>query len=69
MHPYIPKLLKNKVFRKYPVTSTEEVRTKLPHLIDPKHKPSIIKLIKDLVGKDITRVALPAYMNEPLSML
>jgi hypothetical protein len=69
MHPYIVKYLKNKVFRMHPVTSTEVVRTNLPHLIDPNHKPSIIKLIKDLVGKDITRVALPAYMNEPISML
>lgn len=69
MHPYIVKYLKNKVFRMYPVTSTEVFRTNLPHLIDPNHKPSIIKLIKDLVGKDITRVALPAYMNEPISML
>lgn len=41
----------------------------MPHLIDPKKKIDIIKLIKDLIGKDITKIAMPAYMNEPISML
>lgn len=47
----------------------EKERTQMPHLIDPKRKISIVKLIKDCVGKDLSRIAMPAYMNEPISML
>lgn len=51
------------------MNTNEPLRAQLPHLIDPKKKIDIIKLIKDLIGKDITKIALPAYMNEPISML
>lgn len=30
---------------------------------------SLWSLIKDMVGKDLTRVCLPVYFNEPLSAL
>lgn len=30
---------------------------------------SLWTLIKDMVGKDLTRVCLPVYFNEPLSAL
>lgn len=44
-------------------------RVKLGHLVDPNNKISFISLIKDLIGKDLTRFAVPAYLCEPLSML
>lgn len=44
-------------------------RIKLGHLVDPNNKISFLSLIKDLIGKDLTRFAVPAYLCEPLSML
>jgi hypothetical protein len=36
---------------------------------DPNEKINIFTLLKDLVGKDLTRVSMPVYLNEPISML
>lgn len=36
---------------------------------DPKEKLNIFTLLKDLVGKDLTRISMPVYLNEPISML
>eukprot|EP00834_Sanchytrium_tribonematis_P004386 NODE_213_length_12556_cov_0.937063.p1 type:complete len:853 gc:universal NODE_213_length_12556_cov_0.937063:11294-8736(-) len=36
------------------------------------HKPikySIIKLLKDAIGQDLTRITLPVFFNEPISLL
>ena len=45
------------------------VRETLPYLRDPKQKFSLWTIIKDSIGKDLTKVSLPVYMNEPLTML
>lgn len=68
-NPLVERYLRNEVFVKYPVVTNEKTRSQLPFLIDPKKKIDIIKLIKDSIGKDLTKIAMPAYMNEPLSML
>ena len=57
------------MFTRFPVTSDQPTRSQLPHLIDPNRKISILKLLKDSIGKDLTKIAFPAYMNEPISML
>jgi hypothetical protein len=44
-------------------------RNQLPRFQDPKEKLNIWKLLKDMVGKDLTRFAVPVYLNEPTSML
>lgn len=45
-------------------------RLQLPLLRDPKIKASAYwQILKDLVGKDITKYSMPVYMNEPLSAL
>ena len=36
---------------------------------DPKDKVNVFTLLKDLVGKDLTRVSMSVYLNEPISML
>lgn len=46
-----------------------EYRTILPALKPPDQKVSIWKVIKDAVGKDLTRFCVPVYFNEPISML
>jgi hypothetical protein len=35
----------------------------------PDQKVSVWKVIKDAVGKDLSRFCVPVYFNEPISML
>ena len=46
-----------------------EVRKMLPCKRNPKHKTSIWTVLKDMIGKDLTRFAVPVYFNEPITML
>lgn len=49
--------------------SDYEEREELPWLKPPNQKASIFKVLKDMIGKDITKFAVPVHFNEPLSML
>jgi len=40
----------------------------LPSIKDPNKKISFWKILKDLIGKDLTKVSMPVYFNEPLSL-
>ncbi|KAI4338482.1 hypothetical protein MLD38_023537 [Melastoma candidum] len=44
-------------------------RTKLPDPLEKEKGVNLWSLIKDCVGKDLTRVCLPVYFNEPVSSL
>jgi len=44
-------------------------RFELPHSKLANQKPSIWKVIKDSIGKDLTKITMPVSFNEPLSML
>ena len=44
-------------------------RTTLPYLRPPGLKFSFWSIIKSAIGKDITKFSVPAYFNEPISML
>lgn len=44
-------------------------RGKLPDPIEKEKGVSLWSMIKDNVGKDLTRVCLPVYFNEPISSL
>ncbi|MQM16662.1 hypothetical protein Taro_049622 [Colocasia esculenta] len=46
-----------------------ERRKKLPEPLEKEKGVSLWSMIKDNVGKDLTRVCLPVYFNEPLSSL
>ncbi|KAK9716413.1 hypothetical protein RND81_06G231200 [Saponaria officinalis] len=46
-----------------------ERRTKLPDPVEKEKAVSLWSMIKDNVGKDLTRVCLPVYFNEPISSL
>ncbi|CAN1834362.1 Oxysterol-binding protein-related protein 2A [Linum perenne] len=46
-----------------------ERRTKLPTPVEKEKGVSLWSMIKDNVGKDLTRVCLPVYFNEPISSL
>ena len=44
-------------------------RDQLPWLKDPNSRPSLWTIIKDMVGKDVGRFAVPVYFNDPTSLL
>ena len=44
-------------------------RTALPIRRNPRPKLNLWKYLKDSLGKELSRVALPVYFNEPLSIL
>lgn len=44
-------------------------RNKLPDPVEKERGVSLWSIIKDNVGKDLTRVCLPVYFNEPISSL
>lgn len=46
-----------------------ERRNKLPDPVEKEKGVSLWAMIKDMVGKDLSRVCLPVYFNEPISTL
>lgn len=46
-----------------------EIRTTLEVKRNPAHKVSFWTVLKDMIGKDLGRFAVPVYFNEPISML
>ena len=51
-------------YKEYLVT-----REQLPFFKDPKIKISLWSIIKDSIGKDISKITVPVYFNAPLSLL
>jgi hypothetical protein len=47
----------------------EPERDLLPYFKDPKVKISIWTIIKDSIGKDITKMSVPVYFNDPTNIL
>ena len=50
-------------------SESSTTRKCLPVLRNPNQKYNIWKVIKDSIGKDLSKIAVPVYFNEPLSML
>eukprot|EP00347_Sterkiella_histriomuscorum_P008454 403345039 len=46
-----------------------EERDLLPYFKDPKLKISIWTIIKDSIGKDVTKMSVPVYFNDPTNIL
>jgi len=44
-------------------------REVLPYFKDPKLKISIWTIIKDSIGKDVTKMSVPVYFNDPTNIL
>jgi len=44
-------------------------RVELPWLKDPSTKISLWAIIKDCIGKDLSKVSVPVYINDPSSTL
>ena len=53
------------------INSEAEVqeREQLPWLKDPSVKVSLWAIIKDSIGKDISKLSVPVYFNDPTSLL
>lgn len=45
------------------------IRDVLPFFKDPKIKISVWTIIKDSIGKDLTKMSVPVYFNDPASIL
>jgi hypothetical protein len=45
------------------------MRLVLPTLKPADQKISVWKVLKDAIGKDLSRFCVPVYFNEPISML
>jgi len=46
-----------------------ETRVQLPILRDPNDRPSVWRILKSAIGKDLGRFGVPVYLNEPISMI
>ncbi len=46
-----------------------EFRDELPWLKDPNIKVSLWSIIKDSIGKDLSKMSVPVYFNDPTSLL
>lgn len=70
-HPFIVELLqKNPVFASFPVPNdTPSKRTCLPCKRDPNSGVNIWQMLKSSIGRDLSRIAMPVYVNDPISML
>lgn len=47
----------------------DDERNCLPFKKDPNDRPSVWKVLKDAVGKDLSKFCVPVYYNEPISMV
>ena len=59
----------NPAFTKYPVRDGPLVRHQMPVFRDPNVKINVWSILKSNIGKDLSKITMPVYVNEPLSML
>jgi oxysterol-binding protein 1 len=51
------------------VTNDPEERKILPFFKDPKIKISIWSILKESIGKDLSKITVPVFFNQPLNIL
>lgn len=52
-----------------PISYTMKMRDALPALIPENQSYSIWAILKSAIGKDLSKVTMPIWLNEPISML
>ena len=52
-----------------PINYNMRMRETLPSLIPENMSYSIWAILKGVIGKDLTRITMPIWLNEPISML
>jgi len=45
------------------------IRDRLPFFKDPKIKISLWTILKESIGKDLSRITVPVFLNQPLNIL
>lgn len=69
-HPWITELLRNNnAYLQYPVTETAPNRSQLPALRDPAKKVNVWSILKENIGKDLSKMSMPVYAKEPITLL
>lgn len=65
-----PELIKDYSFeyRHYETPDEPYARLSLPWGRDPSMKPTLWSIVKDNIGKELSRIALPVTINEPLGL-
>lgn len=70
MHPQIEELIKNNnAFLEYPVNDILPGRKSLPTMRDPAKKVNAWSILKENIGKDLSKMTMPVYCKEPITLL
>ena len=62
-------MITNPAFIKYTVRDGPDVRLQMPVFRDPNVKINVWSILKSNIGRDLSKITMPVYLNEPLSML
>lgn len=69
-HPVITRLLReNNAYQQHPVVDVEPSRRQLPAMRDPKKKVNVWSILKENIGKDLSKMSMPVYAKEPITLL
>lgn len=60
---------KNPSFLKYKISESSAPRNQMPTLADAEFKFNIWNFLKNSIGKDLSKISMPAEINEPMSVL
>ena len=52
-----------------PISYTLNMRDNLPALTPEKQSFSIWAILKEAIGKDLSKITMPIWLNEPISVL
>lgn len=70
LHPFVRKLLEtNEAFKLYPVSDVGTFRDRLPALRDPKVSINVWNILKENIGKDLSKMSMPVYAKEPVTLV
>lgn len=68
-HVNVLRLQMSQVFKKFPVVERKDRRDGLPAFRDPKATFNLWSIFKDNMGKDLSKITMPVYTKEPITML
>ncbi len=70
-HPIIGRLLaENPAFQQFPAEDGDRTkRDQLPIFTEPTSKGKVWSILKENIGKDLSKITMPVTFNEPITML
>ena len=70
LHPQVARLLStNNAYLRYPAVEESPSREALPAMRDPTKKVNVWSILKENIGKDVSRMSMPVYAKEPITLL